>query len=159
MEVFKASPIGRRTWGRPRTCWWDYIFHLPSKHLGIRKTWKALLESWTSGTEQISKRWGKKWMDGWMAPCLFAMGRPCVFVPKKTLRKDKIINMVFLVQWLQNSSYCTGLVLNKRDLCVCVCVLIYLTKCHYTFSTLLVNLAGVGEVGDGGWQELECWYN
>ena len=43
--------------------------------------------------------------------------------------------------------------------CVCVCVLIYLTKCHYTFSTLLVNLAGVGEVGDGGWQELECWYN
>ena len=35
LEVFRASPTGRKPWGRLKTCWRDYISLLPWESLGI----------------------------------------------------------------------------------------------------------------------------
>lgn len=37
-EVFQAYQTGTRPWGRPRTRWRDYIFHLAPESLGILPT-------------------------------------------------------------------------------------------------------------------------
>ncbi|KAK3543058.1 hypothetical protein QTP70_010549 [Hemibagrus guttatus] len=34
-EVFRACPTEKRPWGRPRTCWRDYVSRLTWGHLGI----------------------------------------------------------------------------------------------------------------------------
>uniref|UniRef100_A0A3B3ZRT3 Uncharacterized protein n=1 Tax=Periophthalmus magnuspinnatus TaxID=409849 RepID=A0A3B3ZRT3_9GOBI len=34
-EVFWACPTGRRSWGRPRTCWRDYVSQLAWERLGV----------------------------------------------------------------------------------------------------------------------------
>ncbi|KAK3527289.1 hypothetical protein QTP86_018597 [Hemibagrus guttatus] len=34
-EVFRACPTGKRPWGRPRTCWRDYVSRLAWERLGV----------------------------------------------------------------------------------------------------------------------------
>ncbi|KAI3369821.1 hypothetical protein L3Q82_024647 [Scortum barcoo] len=34
-EVFQACPTGRRPYGRPRTCWRDYVSRVAWEHLGV----------------------------------------------------------------------------------------------------------------------------
>ncbi|KAK3563105.1 hypothetical protein QTP86_016341, partial [Hemibagrus guttatus] len=34
-EVFRACPTGKRPWGRPKTCWRDYVSRLAWERLGV----------------------------------------------------------------------------------------------------------------------------
>jgi len=51
LEVFWTRPTGRRPWGRPRTCWRDYISHLAWERF---KTSQEELESF-AGEKEV---WG-----------------------------------------------------------------------------------------------------
>ncbi|KAK3522195.1 hypothetical protein QTP70_027689 [Hemibagrus guttatus] len=48
-EVFRACPTGKRTQGRPRTRWRDYVSRLAWERLGVRKSWRKCLGRGRSG--------------------------------------------------------------------------------------------------------------
>ncbi len=71
-EVFRASPTGKRPWGRPRTRWRDYVSRLACDRLGIpRRSKRKCLGRGKSGRlcldccprDLASDKW--KMMNGW----------------------------------------------------------------------------------------------
>lgn len=82
LEVFRAHPTGKWSWGRPKRCWRDYIYHLTWKCFGIPqeelenisewKVWTSLLILLPPDEPQIRCT---LWMDDWMDEC-YSLGIP-----------------------------------------------------------------------------------
>lgn len=49
LELYRLSPIGLRSWGRPKPCYGNYISQLAWEHLGIPQVELAsVLEVWAN---------------------------------------------------------------------------------------------------------------